>query len=221
MSSSQKPGSKPEKTMSSRLLTMKVCGLVWRGQANCFQFMQRAAASAASKEPSQPSDEDPHTPKKQRLSTGGESQSPAQSTDLETISAAVAAEEDKRKEAIARQAAESGETEWVLDYAGDFGPFPPLPNVVAADSLDDDEPGGRRSYGNFKRKKTGVCSLIVHWCQLTGKDTTDMTDSDQIDSMIEKEKQKSKKPVNVRKLKTISGGRPPDEGESAKKRKHK
>lgn len=128
------------------------------------QFMQRAAATAATKEPQSADDSDPHNPKRQRLSTEDESdgsgaQPPA---DLETVSAAVAAEEDKRKEAISRQAAEAGETEWVLDYSGGFGQYSPQPNVVAAGSLDDEELyGGRKSYGNFRRKKTGVCFLSV------------------------------------------------------------
>lgn len=126
--------------------------------------MQRAAATAVTKKPQSSDDSGPHTSKRQRLSTEAESESPgAQSVaELETISAAIAAEEDKRREAISRQAAEAGETEWVLDYAGDSGQYPPQPNVVAADSLDaDDETyGGRKSYGNFRRKKTGVCPLF-------------------------------------------------------------
>lgn len=125
--------------------------------------MQRAAATAASKEPQSADDSDPHTPKRQRLSAEAESHSPgADPANLETISAAVAAEEDKRREAISRQAAEAGETEWVLDYSGGFGQYAPQPNVVAADSLDaeDEIDGGRKSFGNFRRKKTGVCYLL-------------------------------------------------------------
>lgn len=124
--------------------------------------MQRAAASAAAKENTRsPSGEDAGSHKRPRLSTDAELETPNQpAAELEAISAAVAAEEGKRKEAIARQAAESGETEWVLDYSATQ--HAPQPNVVAADSLDGDDDvvtGGRRSYGNFKRKKTGVCSL--------------------------------------------------------------
>jgi hypothetical protein len=128
------------------------------------QFMQRAAATAATKESQSADDSDPHNPKRRRLSTEDESDSPGAQppADLETVSAAVAAEEDKRKEAISRQAAEAGETEWVLDYSGGFGQYSPQPNVVAAGSLDDEELyGGRKSYGNFRRKKTGVCFLSV------------------------------------------------------------
>lgn len=125
--------------------------------------MQRAAATAAAKETSESpfaDDTGSHTPKRPRLSTEPESDSPSKSrAELEAISAAVTAEEEKRREAIARQAAEAGETEWVLDYST-FGQFAPQPNVIEADSLDADDDeitGGRKSYGNFKRKKTGVC----------------------------------------------------------------
>lgn len=78
-------------------------------------------------------------------------------SDLEAISAALAAEEEKRREAIARQAAEAGESEWVLDIPA--ANYNPQPIVLAADSLDaeDEAPqGGRRAYGNFMRKKPVV-----------------------------------------------------------------
>lgn len=129
--------------------------------------MQRAAAATAAKEISQsPPVEDAgsHNPKRPRHSTEAESESPRSAAELEAISAAVAAEEGKRKEAIARQAAEAGETEWVLDYSA-FDQCASQPNVVAAGSLDADDDvisGGRRSYGNFKRKKAGVgCFALV------------------------------------------------------------
>jgi hypothetical protein len=135
--------------------------------------MQRAAATAASKETPQTSSAEESTtstPKRPRLSSEGVSQSPGAtpSSDLEAISAALAAEEEKRREAIARQAADAGETEWVLDYSGaeDTGnEYATQPHVVAADSLDaDDEDlayGGRQTYGNFKRKnKVEVCDFL-------------------------------------------------------------
>lgn len=134
--------------------------------------MQRAAATAASKESQTSSAEESttSTPKRPRLSSEGLSQSPGatQSSDLEAISAALAAEEEKRREALARQAADAGETEWVLDYSGaeDTGnEYAPPPVVIAADSLDADDDdlayGGRQAYGNFKRKnKTEVCDCL-------------------------------------------------------------
>ncbi|KAL4944683.1 hypothetical protein BDV06DRAFT_79558 [Aspergillus oleicola] len=142
------PGVKPEKNpgMSSRLLTMK--------------FMQRAAASAATKESSQPapaSESRDSTPKKRRKS--GIDDSPATPTsELEAISAALAEEEQKRRDAVARQAAEAGETEWVLDFGGAdaVNQYAQQPLVLADSSLDADDDemdfGGRQVYGNFKRK---------------------------------------------------------------------
>lgn len=122
--------------------------------------MQRAAASAAVKEAHASASEDslPSIPKRPRLS---EQNSPAtpRTSDLEAISAALAAEEEKRREAIARQAAEAGESEWVLDIPPATNGNAPQPLVVAADSLDADGDvgaGGRRAYGNFKRKPRTV-----------------------------------------------------------------
>ncbi|KAJ5586664.1 uncharacterized protein N7459_002429 [Penicillium hispanicum] len=166
---------KPEKTMSSRLLTMK--------------FMQRAAASAVAKEtPTPGSDDDAiHTPKRRRVSTETGSPGTPQS-DLDAISAALAAEEEKRREAVARQAAEAGETQWVLDVPT-AAEHPPQPLVVAADSLDaeDDVPqGGRRSYGNFKRKQKTT-------------EAVEFADPEQVKSKSEKKK------VKLSELTSISG----------------
>lgn len=119
--------------------------------------MQRAAASAATKEPQSPAaEEGKHTSKRPRLSTEASSPATPQS-DLEAISAALAAEEEKRRDAIARQAAEAGESEWVLDIPAVN--YTSQPIVLAADSLDaegDIPQGGRRAYGNFMRKKPTV-----------------------------------------------------------------
>ncbi|KAI9368112.1 hypothetical protein BJX61DRAFT_537506 [Aspergillus egyptiacus] len=146
MPRSQKSDSAPkqDKNMSSRLLTMK-----------------RAAASAASKESSQAatgSESTDSTPKKRRVSSGPESPSVTPSSDLEAISAALAEEENRRKDAIARQAAEAGETEWVLDFAGadTMNQYAQQPLVLADYSLDADDDdvgyGGRQAYGNYKPK---------------------------------------------------------------------
>ncbi|KAJ6110849.1 hypothetical protein N7486_003084 [Penicillium sp. IBT 16267x] len=141
---------KPDKSnMSSRLLTMKAC---------ITTFMQRAAATAASKEAQSPtSDESTHSPKRQRKSMEYKSPSTPQA-DLDAIAAAIAAEEQKRQEVMARQAAEAGETHWVLDIPAAKSP-PPQPQsfVMATESLDADDDlsfGGRRGFGNFKRKET-------------------------------------------------------------------
>lgn len=118
--------------------------------------MQRAAASAAVKEAQSGSDDNPPTPKRPRLSSEAGSPATPQS-ELDAINAALAAEEEKRREAIARQAAEAGETEWVLDIPAAQSPQQPL--VVPADSLDTEDDvlqGGRQSFGNFKRKSKYV-----------------------------------------------------------------
>lgn len=119
--------------------------------------MQRAAASAAAKDAQSGSEDAPPTPKRPRLSN--EAASPGTpGSELDAINAALAAEEGKRREAIARQAAEAGETEWVLDYPTPTQ-FPQQPLVVAADSLDTEGDvlrGGRHSFGNFKRKSKYV-----------------------------------------------------------------
>lgn len=121
--------------------------------------MQRAAASAAAKEPQgSGSDSNPPTPKRPRLSTEPAGPATPQS-ELDAINAALAAEEEKRREAVARQAAEAGETEWVLDIPA-ATQHPSQPLVVVADSLDTEGDvlrGGRRSFGNFQRKKKYVC----------------------------------------------------------------
>ncbi|CAI7600562.1 unnamed protein product [Penicillium glandicola] len=136
MAGSSSPAGKPEKTMSSNLLTMK--------------FMRRAAAAKETQSSS--SEASPHNSKRPRLSTEAES---PRTSDMDAIAAALAAEEEKRQQAVARAAAEAGETHWVLDV-----PATPQstqqPMVLAADSLDADDDsysGGRRAYGNFKRKE--------------------------------------------------------------------
>lgn len=127
--------------------------------------MQRAAASAAVKEAQSGSDDNPPTPKRPRLSSEAGTPGTPQS-ELDAINAALRAEDEKRREAIARQAAEAGETEWVLDIPA-AAQAPQQPLVVAADSLDTEDDvlqGGRQSFGNFKRKSKYVGLYIrVHW----------------------------------------------------------
>ena len=125
--------------------------------------MQRSAAANKSRAPA----EGTRTPesKRTRLSTEASPEPAAKpSSDLEAISAAIAAEEEKRREALSKQAAEAGDTEWVLDYPGVQQAARPI--VVTAGSLDDEDDdesyGGRQTYGNFKRKKT-VCFALSLW----------------------------------------------------------
>ncbi|GAD92086.1 hypothetical protein NFIA_040050 [Paecilomyces variotii No. 5] len=225
MSGSSTPGAKPEKTMSSRLLTMK--------------FMQRAAHSAANNAAASPSEDGRTTPKRARLSTDAAESSPATpSSDLDAISAAIKAEEQKRAEAVARQAAEAGETEWVLDFPGAESPVSAYPqaDIVSADSWDvqDEVSGGRRCYGNFKRKKKSAYDAV----DIDSDDdfaVTDPSDPAQIQAMMERAQAKAAKKTNaqrkfdpdkvrLRDLTSISGSREtprsrPDSDKKKKKRK--
>lgn len=118
------------------------------------QFMRRAAASkdAASKDSQSTSDSSKPHSKRPRLSTDAES---ARASEMDAITAALAAEEEKRQKAVARAAEEAGETHWVLDMPS-TPQYKPQPLVLAADSLDaddDNHSGGRQTFGNFKRKE--------------------------------------------------------------------
>ncbi|CAL5871494.1 uncharacterized protein PFLUO_LOCUS5747 [Penicillium psychrofluorescens] len=188
------------------------------------KFMQRAAASAAAKEAHTSASEDslPSTPKRPRLS---EQNSPAtpRTSDLDAISAALAAEEEKRREAIARQAAEAGESEWVLDIPPATNRNAPQPLVVAADSLDADGDvgaGGRRAYGNFKRKpRTSYISQSEGQSNnkegAEGQNFQNPTDPAGVQEFIDNESAKAKKKekakmssqgVDLKNLTSISGG---------------
>lgn len=125
--------------------------------------MQRSAAANKSRAPT----EGTRTPesKRTRVSTEASPEPAAEpSSDLEAISAAIAAEEEKRREALSKQAAEAGDTEWVLDYPG-VNQQAARPIVVTAESLDDEDDdesfGGRQAYGNFKRKTKTVCFAVL------------------------------------------------------------
>jgi hypothetical protein len=152
------PGSAP-KAMSSRLLTMK--------------FMQRAAASTPV--PTSPTPNEP-SPKRQKKN----SDSPVTPkvnvdalADQRAIQAALDAEEAKRQVALDKQAAEAGDTRWVLSYedqeksalaangglrtiqAGYANLDVPTPQQVKP--MDDDDFGGRpvmvgrRSFAKFNK----------------------------------------------------------------------
>lgn len=145
-------GSRPEKTMSSRLLTMK--------------FMQRAAASSPS-QPSTPASQSPSQPPAKRQRVSPSTSTPATPfSDHHAIQAALDAEEAKRSEALEKIAAERGETKWILSYVNEgkgarraaftvtkagYG------DIDADEKVPPDEMGkwgmnGRRSFGKFNKE---------------------------------------------------------------------
>ncbi|KAI1918436.1 hypothetical protein LOZ58_001711 [Ophidiomyces ophidiicola] len=141
------PRSRPQKSMSSRLLTMK--------------FMQRAAAASAST-PATPASENcaapaeltTPSPKRRKVSADASSNpllNPS-SSDLKAISAAVKAEEEKRVAAIAKQAADAGETEWVLEFPAGIITNSPSAKTDRNSVIEEPVDGGRRSYGNYKKR---------------------------------------------------------------------
>ena len=140
--------------------------------------MQRAAAAGvhtpSTPTSTRPSDEDSSAsvpPAKRRRSD--QNIPTSVSSDLDAISAAVKAEEDKRQAALARQAADAGETNWVLEFPGagtreaeerDEGPV--VVSMVSEDAdgawgqgqEEEEEFDGRRGYGGYKRKKKSTVS---------------------------------------------------------------
>lgn len=146
---------KQPKSMSMRLAGMK--------------FMQRSAASTPPASPMEPA------AKKQRLSSGSFNTSPAPSprSENEAVEQAVAAQERKRAEAVAREGEMKGETKWYLSVQTPQKPAVESPlRIVSAgysaldatdrkaepDSDDDDEESsprpsmpGRISFGKFGR----------------------------------------------------------------------
>ncbi|TVY32939.1 hypothetical protein LSUB1_G007804 [Lachnellula subtilissima] len=157
MSATSTPGSaSAPKSMSSRLLTMK--------------FMQRAAASP----PSSPST--PDEPPTKRRKKGTDS-SPSKFdvdalADQRAIQKALADEEAKRQAALDRQAAEAGDTRWVLSFEDQkqtaassalalrvvqtgYANLDSLPSlqVRSMEEEQEDKPivVGRRSYGKFNK----------------------------------------------------------------------
>jgi hypothetical protein len=116
---SPNPKSTP-KTISSRLLSMK--------------FMQRAVASGSSS-PATPKSEEEHSSKRRKFSHAPSRSEPVTPIiDHEAVQAALQEEEKKRQAAIEKQAAELGDSHWVLDVpvpAGRSGGGPQKPlNVV-------------------------------------------------------------------------------------------
>ncbi|RDW65429.1 hypothetical protein BP5796_10121 [Coleophoma crateriformis] len=145
------------KSMSSRLLTMK--------------FMQRAAASS----PTSPSTPGEPSSKRRKVADDSPSRFNVEAlADQRAIQAAVADEEAKRQAALERQAAEAGDTRWVLNFGdGRDSRAPTTPalrivqtgfanldnalplhlRVAATEEVSEDKPiaVGRKSFGKFNR----------------------------------------------------------------------
>ncbi|KAN0080672.1 hypothetical protein V8E54_003876 [Elaphomyces granulatus] len=270
MSGASTSGMKPAKTMSSRLLTMK---FMQRAAASAVAKTTTSTTNANAASTGPPLSRSPPrapralvareefdgpSPKRPRLSTNSNrnnkdnAPSPAapSASDLQAISAAIASEEQKRTEAIARQAAEAGETEWVLEFAGagesHHRPVPSISSyayggsrldtrhagqlrLVPASSWDAGDEDlldcGRRSYGNFKRRKSSQRESDSSESDSEDDGSAefseiDMTDPVQIEAMIERAKaraerkarQKKKKAKNpedfkLSRLTSISGAR--------------
>ncbi|TVY75603.1 hypothetical protein LSUE1_G008011 [Lachnellula suecica] len=155
MSSASTPTGAP-KSMSSRLLTMK--------------FMQRAANTSPSSSPSTP-DEPPN--KRRKKDTDSPSKFNVDAlADQRAVQKALADEEAKRQAVLERQAAEAGDTRWVLSFEdqkqvaassalalrvvqtgyANLDSIAPL-QIQAMEEGAEDKPAmvGRRSYGKFNR----------------------------------------------------------------------
>ncbi|KAL8829550.1 MAG: hypothetical protein Q9191_001954 [Dirinaria sp. TL-2023a] len=148
-------GSRAEKTMSSRLLTMK--------------FMQRAAASSPAQPttPASQTSQIPSQPPSKRQKVSPFPSTPATPlSDQQAIQAALNAEEAKHSEALERIAAERGETKWILSCVdegkGDRRPGFRVTKAGYGDIDADENAGperrgkwgvnGRRSFGKFNKE---------------------------------------------------------------------
>jgi hypothetical protein len=153
------------------------------------KFMQRAAASS----PASPSSPAADEPPSKRLKKNSDSPSrPAVDintlADQKAIQAALDAEEAKRQAALERQAAEAGDTRWVLSFEGQnslqVAPKPalrvvqagyasldvPLPSHFKSTEVEDSDESsamiGRRSFGKFNQTQEVMSSFIL--CHYSG-----------------------------------------------------
>jgi hypothetical protein len=168
-STTSTPGSAP-KAMSSRLLTMK--------------FMQRAAASPTSPSPVIPDERPQKRRKKDADSSTVAFDVNALSNNL-AVQKALGEEEAVRQAALDRQAAEAGDTRWVLNFEDEKRPAntytatlqvvptgfanldrlsaPQIQSVSEEDVHDRPLLVGRRSFGKFNRILE-VCYYPVLFC---------------------------------------------------------
>ena len=143
--------------------------------------MQRSAAANASASPHSSPKATPDSPqqpqqKRRRIDSQSSPSTPTAQSDLDRINLALAEEEKKRQDALARQAHDAGETKWVMDYARngssngtakDGGTRKVVVSTTYSglDAVEDGMSGnrapndlGRRSFGRFN-KEVEVCIL--------------------------------------------------------------
>lgn len=116
----------PQKTMSSRLLTMK--------------FMQRAATTPTTSTPSTPAS-DEQSAKRRKVAHRPEDDDVEAMVDHKAVRLALAEEERKRHEAVLRNAAAAGDARWVLNAPQQRSlAVKPLLNVVQVGFAQIDSP---------------------------------------------------------------------------------
>ncbi|KAJ4346431.1 uncharacterized protein N0V89_010360 [Didymosphaeria variabile] len=164
--------------MSSRLMTMK--------------FMQRSAAKSVNSEPSTP---DGPPSKRMRMSNSGSAAStPGAPSDREIMQSALAAEEKKREEALARAYAHTGETKWELSYKDPYaGKRAPMMQVRQAgfavidadndsDEEEEDKPIRMKFGGGLKKKKAAKPDLVKVEGSGSGSESDSESSSGEIES---------------------------------------
>jgi hypothetical protein len=129
------------------------------------KFMQRGAAAP----PSTPASDEPNAAKRRKVSEVDSASSPAALFDRAAIQAALDDEERKRQAAIERQAAELGDSRWVLDLTGHdaqrSAEAQPSFNVVPVGFGEIDEagvgedggPSESQRFRRFNMKRPRVC----------------------------------------------------------------
>ena len=169
------PPGRPQKQMSSRLLTMKVGPDPMPSSSRLTnpQFMQRAddatvcshASPASQPSPAAPpsaaqSPALPNTP----LQTRDQPATPSglASEDAAAVRAAVAADEARRQQALEKHAREGMETKWALSYMAQTS-TPPIGlrvERIGYSELEARSGGGRLRFGNFMGKKRKVSDCV-------------------------------------------------------------
>jgi hypothetical protein len=135
------------KAMSSRLLTMK--------------FMQRAAAS-----PTSPSTPDEPSAKRQKTDAKA-ADSPLSAFDVSSLAdaraveQALAAEEARRQIALNRQAAEAGDTRWVINFEGAGNARGNRENGLGEEGEEDKKPALRIMQAGFAAIDRGLGGKVL------------------------------------------------------------